>query len=202
MPYTLNINFPPTSPVPALGYRVRYWPTSTPASITTITVPTPPATITGLTDYSYTGDVSAICALNTYSTPFAFTATVPGPLTSTLVFIGYSAGMFSFALTNPLTVPLTIEYASVDGFDNYGCGIGSGVYLDTFAPSTTLTMPAGTTTGNIAGVGLGCAVLAYRRGAQIKIAGNPLMLSNGNTFTIGGTTVTVSIGNTCDPYLC
>jgi len=203
MAYTLNINFPPTVPAPALGYRVRYWPVSNPASISTLVVAAPPAVVIGLTEFQYAGDVSVICGLNNYGPLVPFNVTATGPLTSTLTFVGYAAGEFTFSLSNTLTVPLTIEQASVDGFDNFFCGIGGGVSLDILFSPNYLTIPAGLSVGYQTGAGFGCSILAYKRGSQIKIAGNPAILSNGSTFSIGGTTVTVAIDTAnCDPYAC
>lgn len=72
MPYTLTINF--TLATPDSGsYRVRYWPTSNPNNITTITVVGSPVVLTDLTECSYAGTLESDCGGNTYSEAQQFT---------------------------------------------------------------------------------------------------------------------------------
>ena len=75
---SLTISFTPSSPTPAIGYRVKYWLTSTPGTIYTVS-PNPtssPVTITGLTGTNYSGTIEAACSGGQYSTPVSFSATV------------------------------------------------------------------------------------------------------------------------------
>lgn len=58
----LTITFTAASPAPSGGYLVRYWPTSSPSTIETVTVASSPAIITGLTGTSYSGTVESICS--------------------------------------------------------------------------------------------------------------------------------------------
>lgn len=58
----LTITFTAASPAPSGGYLVRYWPTSSPSSIQTVTVASSPAVITGLTSTAYSGTVESICS--------------------------------------------------------------------------------------------------------------------------------------------
>jgi hypothetical protein len=76
MSYSLIINWTAASPVPANGYRVRYWPTSNPSAVTTVTpnVSGTTHTITGLSATSYAGTVEAHCGGSNYSTAQSFTA--------------------------------------------------------------------------------------------------------------------------------
>ena len=68
---SLTLTWTAASPAPANGYRIKYWPTSTPATISTVS-PNPiasPYTITGLTDSTaYTGTIEASCEGSAYST--------------------------------------------------------------------------------------------------------------------------------------
>lgn len=77
MSYSLNINWTAASPVPANGYRVKYWPTSNPGSITTVTpnVSGTSHTISGLAGTSYSGTVEASCGGGNFSTAQNFSAT-------------------------------------------------------------------------------------------------------------------------------
>lgn len=68
---SLTLTWTAASPAPANGYRIKYWPTSTPASISTVS-PNPiasPYTITGLAESTaYTGTIEASCSGAAYST--------------------------------------------------------------------------------------------------------------------------------------
>ena len=72
----LTINFGLASPDPG-SYRVKYWPASNPANITTITVTSSPAVVDGLEECFYNGSVEAICGQNSYSTPQLFFGRCP-----------------------------------------------------------------------------------------------------------------------------
>ena len=85
MSYNLTISWTAAVPAPANGYRIKYWPTSSPASITTVS-PNPtssPYTITGLTELSYEGTIESSCGGGLYSTPVPFNGTVPTPTITT-----------------------------------------------------------------------------------------------------------------------
>ena len=72
MPYTLTINFTPSSPDIGV-YRLRYWPTSNTANITTMTVFASPVTIYDLTECSYSGTLETDCDDGSYSVVQQFT---------------------------------------------------------------------------------------------------------------------------------
>lgn len=67
----LTINFAAASPTP-VSYRIKYWPTSDPTNITTITVPSSPAIIDNLTLCAYAGTIESFCASGAYSAPDSF----------------------------------------------------------------------------------------------------------------------------------
>lgn len=73
---TLSITFPAVTPAPSLGYRVKYWPTSSPSNITTTTTPTNSLSVPGLSGTSYTGTVEASCGDGVYGSPRSFTTVV------------------------------------------------------------------------------------------------------------------------------
>ena len=73
---TLSITFPAATPAPSLGYRIKYWPTTNAALITTATTNTNAFVAPGLSGTSYAGTVEAICGGGVYGTPRPFTATV------------------------------------------------------------------------------------------------------------------------------
>ena len=68
---SLTLTWTAASPAPANGYRIKYWPTSTPSSISTIS-PNPiasPYTINGLDELTaYTGTIESSCEGAAYST--------------------------------------------------------------------------------------------------------------------------------------
>jgi hypothetical protein len=75
---TLTVSFTPSSPTPSNGYRVKYWLTSAPGTIYTVT-PNPttsPVTITGLSGTNYSGTIEAACSGGQYSTPVSFSASI------------------------------------------------------------------------------------------------------------------------------
>jgi hypothetical protein len=139
MSYSLNINWTAASPVPANGYRVKYWPTSNPASITTVTpnVSGTSHTISGLAGTSYSGTVEASCGGGNFSTAQNFSATFTptyyyyalneyacsnctlgstakvGRSTSVLSTSSgthYKVGSFSYVVTNQITpAPLSFD---------------------------------------------------------------------------------------------
>lgn len=80
MSKTLVITFTPVSPAPQAGYRVRYWPTNSPLSVTTV-APNPtasPIAIPGLPESSYSGTIEVSCGGGTFSSPASFTGVLAG----------------------------------------------------------------------------------------------------------------------------
>jgi len=80
MPNTLTISFTPANPAPSNGYRVRYWATSSPDIVTTVS-PNPtssPVTISGLIFNSYAGTIEAACGGGNYSSITSFSASTSG----------------------------------------------------------------------------------------------------------------------------
>ena len=75
---TLSVSFTPPTTAPTNGYRVRYWLTSNPSNVLTVT-PNPtssPVTITGLTGTSYQGTIEADCGGGLYSSVNEFSANI------------------------------------------------------------------------------------------------------------------------------
>jgi len=76
---SVTLTWTAASPAPANGYRIKYWPTDTPATISTVS-PNPiasPYTITGLTDNTnYSGTIEASCEGSAYSTAVSWSITV------------------------------------------------------------------------------------------------------------------------------
>ena len=76
---SITLTWTAASPAPANGYRIKYWPTSSPTTISTIS-PNPiasPYTITGLTDNTnYSGTIEASCVGSAYSTAVSWSITV------------------------------------------------------------------------------------------------------------------------------
>lgn len=73
---TLTVTFPAASPVPTLGYRVKYWLVTSPLNVNTATTATTTFTALGVTGTAFAGTVEAICGGGVYGTPKPFTATV------------------------------------------------------------------------------------------------------------------------------
>jgi hypothetical protein len=130
--------------------------------------------------------------------------------TSTLTFSSYQSSIslaagFTFTLSNPLTESLVITSATVNGYAGGSC---SGSVLDqddiggSKNPLAVATILAGNTQG---GYGASsdpmetATVGSYKFGASITIDGYGTF-TDGQTFVAGGTTVTVSIPNTCNIY--
>ena len=111
---TLSISFTPASPAPANGYRVKYWPTSDPTSITTVS-PNPtssPVTISGLSQNSYSGTVEADCGGGNYSSVTSFGANLGGSCLTgtTLATANCSSGMTStFTLGSGYSATVTMS---------------------------------------------------------------------------------------------
>lgn len=104
MPYNLTISWTAASPAPAAGYRIKYWPTSNPSSITTVTpnVSGTTYTITGLTETSYAGTVESACGGGQFSSPVNWSASVAPPTYYYYTGILCGGGVSnSFRSTNP-----------------------------------------------------------------------------------------------------
>ena len=194
---TLTINFATSIIPPAFGYRVKYWNTTTPATILTTTVTTSPATITGLTGTSYAGTVEAMCNATGGSTPQSFTATLPGPVGVTLSFLTFTCDNATFMLSGALTGSFTINAFSIDGFENTTCSIASSPAVTTIL-ATPQTIATGQMIFQIPMTNFGDSYLSYRPAPSITI--NGIVINNGGAFTVNGTIVTVSIPTTCSAY--
>jgi len=116
---------------------------------------------------------------------------------TTLTFNSYSGGDFLFTLSNPILADVNIQYAAVNGYNNGSCTPPSAESDSTFILSITA--------GNTSAIGSGTSPMSYTtspyysRGLCIIVNGNTLC--NGDTIVIGGTTVTISIPNSCDPHI-
>jgi len=124
-------------------------------------------------------------------------AVVPDPLTATLQF-EYIAGEFIFTLSNPIpSTDIIIGGGRVNGSLNNDCSSKDGV--DNMSGLITITK--GTTNGSIVGnLPFDCSINTYNRRPFIVV--NGLQKSDGETISVGGTTVTVLIPNTCEFYNC
>jgi hypothetical protein len=116
------------------------------------------------------------------------------PATTTLTFEGYSGGIFTFSLSNPVPETLTITQATVRFFDSNTCTSPTGDTDNT----GNIIIPAGQTSGN--GFSGNFYYNNYKKLNNIKVnhsGGTTPTLSNGSTFTIGGVCiVTVVIDST------
>jgi hypothetical protein len=77
---SVNLTWNAVTPAPVSGYRVKFWPTSSPTIVSTIS-PNPTTnsyTITGLgAGVSYSGTIESTCTGGTFSTPVPWTVAVP-----------------------------------------------------------------------------------------------------------------------------
>jgi hypothetical protein len=156
MSNTLTITFTAASPAPANGYRVKYWPTSNPSNITTVS-PNPtssPVTISGLTQNSYSGTVEADCGGGNYSSISSFGANLGGSCLTgtTLATANCSSGQTSTFTLNSgynATVTMTGYFYSGTGtrtitgalLDNSNAVIQNFTYTQTGSSQGT-TSPA------------------------------------------------------------
>lgn len=130
------------------------------------------------------------------------TTTIPNPLTSTLTFTSYEEGRFRFDLSDPIyTTDLIIDVAGVDGAEDDSCGAVDA--SDTISGSNPLTILAGSTNGTSFGnTPMSCDIISMKRHTSINVDGYGTFF-NTQTFDADGTTVTVSISNSCiNPYTC
>jgi hypothetical protein len=121
------------------------------------------------------------------------------PATTTLRFEGYSGNEFYFSLTNPLPLTdLTISSARVYGYTGTSC-IGPSEIDDRLLGGSPAVITAGTTFAQQTGIA-GDWDFITRFNCQNSIGVNGGNYADGNTFTVDGTTVTVSINTNCQYY--
>jgi hypothetical protein len=124
---------------------------------------------------------------------------VGDPATANLVFSSYNGGLFTFNLSQVIpSTAITISAANVKGYTDVGC---SSLDVDDNLGSN-ITIPGGTTAGQAMGYNpLDCTIYSYKKVNAIIVNGQSR--SNGQTLTVGGTTVTVVINFTaCNYYPC
>ena len=117
------------------------------------------------------------------------------PANSTLRFVDYVGGAFTFSLTSAIpSTDILITNASVQGY--------TGTCVDKCDSDSllgTATIVAGTTSVSKVGYSNLSGCNSYKRGNSIYVNGT--RLSHGGTIPIGGTTVTVEIDySTCQSY--
>lgn len=130
------------------------------------------------------------------------TTTIADPATSILSFTSYEKGMFLFSLSNSIpSTSIQINDATISGSTSSAACATSDV-TDSLSPSF-LTISAGSSSGTQIGLTpMTCSVLSVVRGASIIVNGVGTLF-HGQTFTAGGTIVTVNIPNSCvNPYVC
>lgn len=144
---SVNLTWTASNPAPVNGYRVKYWPTSSPTSITTL-VPNATGTsctIPGLTaDTSYSGTIEATCVGGTHSAPVNWNA-----LSSAQPPASINLAQIAFRATNdgcPTSFVLRIYLDAADfavflANSNAFAGAGGGT-------STTCTLIARNSSGN------------------------------------------------------
>lgn len=157
MSYTLTVTFTPAVPTPSGGYRVKYWPTASPSSITTVTASSSPYVITGLTELDYSGTIEASCGGGLYSTPQSFSgSTTPPPPVVTVVSasagfqpcIGGTVDDFiggQIMLSGPVSVdtPFSIDFSYVTPGNTCGYGnIGGTLFGTVLAGESSGTVDA------------------------------------------------------------
>lgn len=126
--------------------------------------------------------------------PTTTTTTTGGTSTLSFNFVGGNDvdtnGSFSFTLTNALSSNITITGASVTTYSNPGCSGTTG----SASQVGIATITAGNTTTSVNSNSIVCPG-SFARVNFITVNGNSL--TDGSTIVIGGTTVTISIPNTC-----
>ena len=218
---TLSITFPAVTPAPSLGYRIKYWPTSSPSNITTTTTSTNSLTIPGLMETSYTGTVEAICGSGNYSTPVSFTGAATASGAATLaVGIACSSGIGNYNLTGTVghivRVKLTVSglltptsnswLSAIMGSTNpnfsvngtsacFQPGASAGVSLDLYK---NITIP----TGGV--VNINTSIFTNNSTSSMMSASLTIMTVNGGTNTSTGTTTLngVCVGNSSTGGSC
>ena len=124
------------------------------------------------------------------------------PVSAILMFTQYSAGIFQFDLSAPIpSTAITIDQATVQGYMGVICG-GPVNRIDHINLAAPVVIAAGDDIGMSPGVSsLPCSIGSYKKVNSIRIVGIGTV-SNGNVVTIGGTSVTIQINNTCNGYDC
>jgi hypothetical protein len=213
MSNTLTITFAETNPDPQGGYRIKYWPTNSPASVTTIT-PNPtssPVVISGLNGTSYTGTVEAACGGGNYSTPATFTGVAGSSgaatlATGTACSSGYGnyiltgtvgnvvrlrlsiSGLISPTSTAWLSASMGSTNPSFSAAGTSGCyqpGSSQGVSLNLYK---NVTIPVGGT------VNISTSIFTNNSSASMMSAAINIETVNGGANTSTGTT---SISGVC-----
>ena len=118
------------------------------------------------------------------------------PPTSTLTFTSYQSGIFRFDLSEAIpSTDIVIVAATVNGYTTTNCS-GGIVDSDDITGGNPLTIPAGLTSGTVVGnygpSGLPAGTKRYKKENQVDIQGLGTF-NDGDTFTIGDTTVTLDI---------
>ena len=126
------------------------------------------------------------------------------PATSTLTFLSYAYGTFAFTLSDPI-VSSDVKVANARVYGYSDCVTPDG--REDNIEINELIIPATSTIGYInTGNNLLCPTNYYKRFDIIKVYDTNLgyvFKSNGQTFTVGNTTVTVVIDyTTCETYSC
>lgn len=122
---------------------------------------------------------------------------VPDPATANLTFTSYSGGDATFTLSAAIpSTATTISVWSVTGWTDSGCTSSSG---ESDSQNANIVIAAGGTTDTKSGNTAMTATSArYKRGTSITV--NGVSKADGETITIGGTTVTVVISSACTVY--
>lgn len=184
--------------IPRLALEVGYLCSTVPDSADTIRVQSDNPICTNYIDLTILPSTTTTSSTSTTSTT-STTTTSPDPATSVLSY-SYTGGNFTFGLTNPIiTTNVVITSAQVQGSSLPACAsIDNG---DDITGANPLTILAGNPSGVVAGnTPMGCGVDTLQRVNSIVV--NGLTKSNGQTLTIGGTLVTVSISVACESYGC
>lgn len=131
------------------------------------------------------------------------TTTIADPATSILTFSNYESGVFTFTLSNPIpSSDIIVRAASVDGFSASDICAGYPDKSDNITLINAVIIGAGTGTGNSLGsTPMNATVGSYLKTNSITVDGYGTFV-NGNTFIVGGTTVTVVISSSCSAYVC
>lgn len=132
------------------------------------------------------------------------TTTLPDPPTSTLTFSSYEGGVFTFTLSDAIySTSFMIEAADVEGSTTQNDCTAIDSYDSISLFFNPLSILPGQTTASVMGISpFTCDVLSYSKVNSITINGYGTYV-DGDTLTIGGTLVTVSIPTTCvNPYVC
>ena len=128
---TLTISYTGTTPVPASGYRIRYWDILNPNSISTvITTANPFITTNGiLADRVYEGIIQSSCSSLTYSIPINFKTCVPiGTIEFDLLPSGKVSLPYYVSMNLTGTAPFTLSNIIVPAWMSVNI-VGSTVVL-------------------------------------------------------------------------